>query len=348
MDMTCHLDPMDGRAAGSSTCNDLESDCDGLVPRTCVNGAWKAGLPCTAGCRSGACTLPPSCDKAPLCGLDQASCCQTLWVPGGTFTLRGTSTSPTVRTSASRTVSPVALDRFEVTVERFRAFVASYSKETLPADGAGAHPHVPGSGWNSVWNDDPELLPPSRDQLQYELTKRGSYNNDTPSDEPIRNVNWYVAFAFCVWDEGRLPTEAEWAFAASGGDEQRIYPWSSSDRDTSIDESRACYWTMDWPRTSPEVVGSHPMGRGKYGHDDLAGNVREWLLDYYRDELSECTAGSDDSGGNPDCVELTPSTQRALRGGSFQSESDGLLNTVRISCESRRLSDLNGFRCARD
>jgi len=98
-------------------------------------------------------------------------------------------------------------------------------------------------------------------------------------------IDWYVSLAFCIWDGGRLPTEAEWNYAAAAGSEQRQYPWGATV--PTADASLAvynCYFNSTGicsgvSQIAP--VGSVTAGNGKWGQSDLAGNVYEWTLDSF-------------------------------------------------------------------
>ncbi len=103
---------------------------------------------------------------------------------------------------------------------------------------------------------------------------------------PINCASWYLAFAFCAWDEGRLPTEAEWNYAAVGGNEQRAYPWG----DEAPSQELAVYG-CDTTMTVcpiPSVGSKSPAGDGKWGQADLAGSLFEWVLDYHADLTETC------------------------------------------------------------
>jgi formylglycine-generating enzyme required for sulfatase activity len=102
-------------------------------------------------------------------------------------------------------------------------------------------------------------------------------------------LNWYAADAFCIWDGGFLPSEAEWINAAAGGSEQRVEPWSVPSSSSTIDCSNANYASAcanHWL-----AVGSDsPKGDGLWGHSDLVGNVAEYTADLFAPGLlSPCT-----------------------------------------------------------
>jgi sulfatase modifying factor 1 len=244
-------------------------------------------------------------------------------------------------------VSEFRLDLFEVTVGRFRKFVEQYSGP--PPDGAGANPNLEGTGWNSAWDD---YLPADRESLEAQIVDSAYCTwTPTPNEEtrPINCISWHLAFAFCIYDLGRLPTEAEWERAAAGGEEDRPYPWEP----TEYSEPTSDLAVYDCPAGCAGLgpydigfVGSKPAGAGRYGHLDLAGSVSEWVLDWYRvDYYSHadfCT----------DCVNLSKpasNARRVLRGGNYQSDTDLLRAAKRDMSIPEAVSgnSPHGVRCAR-
>ncbi|HSQ67883.1 MAG TPA: SUMF1/EgtB/PvdO family nonheme iron enzyme [Polyangiaceae bacterium] len=283
---------------------------------------------------------PPSCEGlAHTCGPNAADCCGSPKVTGGTFSRSydGVDGGSYVDPQYAATVADFRLDTYAVTVGRFRSFVAGYPAD-LPTSGAGKNPNNPADpGWNAAWN---ATMPATATDLKAALLCDATYQTwtDTPGSsesKAIDCVTWYEAFAFCIWDSGRLPTEAEWNYAAAGGSEQRAYPWSSPPTSTTLSASYAVYSTTSGIAT---VGSKSPQGDGKWGQADLAGNVWQWTLDWYATPYGMPCAN---------CADLTAATDRVVRGGSYSAASWGLLTSFRNhGTPATRYNDV-GFRCAR-
>jgi formylglycine-generating enzyme required for sulfatase activity len=245
------------------------------------------------------------------------------------------------------TVSNFMLDRFEVTVGRFRKFVEANggTQMNLPVTGAGAHAKITNSGWDASWNgnlvSDPATLSAALQcNSMFQTWTAAPGANETL---PISCVTWYEALAFCIWDGGYLPTEAEWNYTAAGGNEQRAYPWSAPAGSLSIDCSFANYYDgnpcVNPPNGAASRVGStSPKGDGKWGQADLAGNVWEWTLDWYQTPYtSSCE----------DCANLTPGTERVFRGADFNHTALYLRGAYRYLGAPESRDYYLGIRCAR-
>jgi formylglycine-generating enzyme required for sulfatase activity len=156
--------------------------------------------------------------------------------------------------SSTTTLTGYRLDKYLVTAGRFHVYVDYLANGGAPpADGSGKHTHVNGgqglidignsdggvsyeSGWDAAdWNAEIATGPGAADTWSTNLTSCGADNStwtDAPTTAtesylPINCVNWYEAYAFCIWDGGFLPTQSEWRYAAAGGSQQREAPWTT-------------------------------------------------------------------------------------------------------------------------
>ncbi len=255
-------------------------------------------------------------------------------------------------TSHPATVSPFVLDRFEVTVGRFRAFVEAGggTRPNPPSAGAGAHARIPGSGWDPNWNIDLVVDGTALSAALACDSQRQTWTAATGGNEdlPISCADWLEAMSFCIWDGGYLPTETEWHFAASGGAEQRAYPWSAPAGALTVDCSSANY-SPDYVNGlfctntgSPNAVGAEsPTGDGRWGHSDLGGNLDEWTLDSFAPYVDPCV----------DCANLdafTVNNSRVVRGGDWANATGPLRSAHRAYTTPTGNRDAKiGFRCAR-
>jgi formylglycine-generating enzyme required for sulfatase activity len=237
-------------------------------------------------------------------------------------------------------VATFTLDKYEVTVGRFRKFVAAYAG--APAEGDGAHPLIAGSGWQPGWDtfiaaNKVALTTDVQCSAASQTWDAGGANDVLP----MNCVSWFEAFAFCAWDGGRLPTEAEWEYAAKGGGDDRTYPWGSTAPSTTyaVYECRGdgsvpnnCAFSDILP------VGSKPAGEGKFHQLDLAGSMAEWVLD--------------SSGSLPEtcdnCANVESTSSRGIRGHHYASSTQNLGSAERGGYDPEWRYQGHGLRCARD
>jgi len=262
------------------------------------------------------------------------------------------------------TVSGFRLDRYLVTVGRFRQFVMAWSNNAYyPANASGIHAHLNNGqglaqapnvasgqtyepGWDATdWNNATDIDPTTANLQCQSPNDTWTATATTNENLPINCVNWWESYAFCIWDGGFLPSEAEWEYAAAGGSQQLEYPWGNPTSSSTTDPGTAnqyaiynLYYTGNATDIAP--VGFASLGVGTWGQFDLAGEVFEWNLDWYDNSRlyqDPCT----------DCAYLTTASARVLRGGNFGDSTSSLLPPFRNGFPpTYRLSDI-GFRCAR-
>jgi formylglycine-generating enzyme required for sulfatase activity len=300
---------------GASSTSDAASDpAKRGVSTTVAPGPAPPTTPAVAadaGTAARSCAGGPGANHA--CNGGVEDCCESIPVPAGSFTNHdGATTSAT-------TVAAFALDKFEITVGRMRAYytaVGGSPRDSAPPGGAGAHPLVPDSGWRASWN---VRLPGSWAEIDARMTTECAVGGNNAQwgeatwtsqpganeDKPVNCIDWYTLFAFAVWDGGRLPTDAEWSYVAYSGDEQRAFPWGN---DVATFETHKLtvatsflvpgqtygrytvgpvYALIDDGPVHIASVGTE-TGRSKWGHADMGGNVMELVLDVPRPLPATC------------------------------------------------------------
>jgi formylglycine-generating enzyme required for sulfatase activity len=154
------------------------------------------------------------------------------------------------------------------------------------------------------------------------------------ADHPVVEVSWYGAEAYCEWAGARLPTEAEWEYAARGP-EGYTYPWGDTSPTCDLVQYGSCSG-----RTVP--VGTFPDGASWCGALDMAGNVWEWVADWYDEAYYERSRTSNPTGPSS-------GSDKVQRGGAWNGYSTSFMRGATRTAKAPESTDFNkGFRCARD
>ncbi|MBN1935994.1 MAG: SUMF1/EgtB/PvdO family nonheme iron enzyme [Anaerolineae bacterium] len=176
-------------------------------------------------------------------------------------------------------------------------------------------------------------------------TRNSYFGNPEFDDYPVIYVNWEMANQYCLWVDGRVPTEAEWEKAARGTD-GRIYPWGNNFDglklnfcDTQCTLSwRNMNWNDGYADTAP--VGSYLSGASSYGVLDMAGNVWEWVADWYDEKYYEISPYINPQGSS------IFEREHIHRGGSWDSNAEYTQTALRYPVPTYHSVNTLGFRCA--
>ncbi|MHA1568322.1 MAG: formylglycine-generating enzyme family protein, partial [Alphaproteobacteria bacterium] len=216
-------------------------------------------------------------------------------IPGGTFTAGSTHLATNDNPERSATVGPFLIERHEVTNKEYRVCMN---------DGACTAPQ-----------DAPSVF--------------------TAPEQPVVMVTWRQAAAYCAWRDRRLPTEAEWEFAARG-EKNYLYPWGDAFEPAAANGGHALACSRSgiiYRYTSPR--GCFPQDQSPFGVLDMAGNAAEWTADLYSPDPSLTVAPG------------TPGV-RVVKGGYFYGEPDQLSGAWREPAAEETASPRIGFRCVQD
>ena len=250
-------------------------------------------------------------------------------VKGGTFSMGCTveqvddciDNELPVRTIA---LSDYYLGKHEVTVGLFRAFINETNYVT-DADK---------DGFASIWTG---TVWERKSGVNWECDAHGNVRNISEDNHPVLFVSWYDARAFCEWLRTktghyfRLPTEAEWEYAARGGNKSQNYKYSGSN---IIDN-------VAWYKDNSENT-THPVGiklPNELGIYDMSGNVAEWCFDWYDEYISD---------GQINLTGPANGSSRILRGGGWRFNTKGCRVSVRLYNIPADGNDSGGFRLACD
>jgi sulfatase modifying factor 1 len=306
-----------------------------------------------------------------------------VWIPGGTFVMGGNNQQARKDEYPKHKVqvSGFYMDATEVTNEQFEAFVKATGYITT------AEKDV---DWNEIKKQLPANTPKPDDSLLkaaslvfqkttgevnlndysqwWRWTKGANWRHPSgPQSDivgkekyPVTHVSWDDANAYCKWAGKRLPTEAEWEFAARGGLVNNIYSWGNDFDENGM--AHCNFWQGNFPYLNTNkdgFIGAAPVKSftaNKYGLYDMSGNVWEWCADFYNNtyyaQLSKQPISKNPQGPSKSYDPDEPTIpKRVMRGGSYLC-NDSYCSGYRVSARMKSSPDSGmehlGFRCVAD
>lgn len=255
---------------------------------------------------------------------------EMILIPEGTFLMGAAdddfSSAPDERPQHEVHLPQFYMDRYEVTVEQYAAFLNRLGSYERACEGV-----------DCAW---PQELAGYTSYLSRQDIGDGSVQYFAVTgfaNYPINHVSWFGAKTYCESVGARLPTEAEWEYAARGTD-GRIYPWGNLTPDPEGD--LAIFQSESYENLLP--VDALPNGTSPFGIYGMAGSMWEWTADWYNEDYYDESALNDPTG---------PETgfARVIRGGAwpFNNQADRIRSTNRSSLTPDFISSAVGFRCVR-
>lgn len=204
-------------------------------------------------------------------------------------------------------VNDFYIDKFELTNSRYLEFVKATNHRV---------PQNPKNATRNLWE--------------------GDTITESLADRPVVNVDWADAQAYCQWAGKRLPTEAEWEKAAKGTADRR-FPWGNVEP-----TNKHLNFNQQWIGEKTLMpVGSYELGKSPFGVYDMAGNVWEWVNDWYDAKYYEKSPAKNPMGPES-------GTKRVLRGSGWQNETPTVRIFTRVDSDPTIRNESTGFRCAMD
>ena len=164
-------------------------------------------------------------------------------------------------------------------------------------------------------------------------TRENYWSNPAYAQHPVVLVDWFSARDYCSWAGGRLPTEAEWEYAARG-DDDRLFPWGNLPPSPSLAN-------VGDPNGDTTAVGSYPEGSSPFGVLDMAGNVWEWVNDWYEADYYARSPVPNPTGPNSSSL-----GRRVGRGGAWFWDGAYASTAYHDWWEPQNTGTETGFRCA--